>query len=72
MLTRIDVVAKNIADNRLIVSTKLQQDMGHNNLINLEQTNWLGNPPLPNKSYTCRFRYRQPLVNCLLEQKDNQ
>ncbi len=65
------VVAKNIAENRLIVSTRPQENIDRDNFINLEQVNWLGKPPVKNKNYTCRFRYRQPLTECYLEQREN-
>lgn len=66
------VVSKNIKDNTITVSDKIEDGgpIFNASVIELENINWINGAPEENKKYSARIRYRQELQSCYI--KDNQ
>jgi tRNA-uridine 2-sulfurtransferase len=56
------VVGKDMAQNRIIVSTDLDDSKLWSREFNLVDSHWINEPPLEEKIYEVRIRYRAPLV----------
>lgn len=61
------VIAKDVGQNTITVSSNRKNEQGVVREILLEKINWIrGEVPEIKKQYHCRFRYRQLLVECAL------
>ena len=64
------IIAKDLKNNTLTVSSNPRQKNKAKNTIVLEDTNWLIKPAI-NKNYTCQYRYRGKYLDCKLENNDD-
>jgi len=59
------VVSKDVEKNVLVVSTEDSKDDNYTcSSVELDRVNWIASSPTLEKTYTCRFRYRQELTEC--------
>ena len=67
------VVAKDVTKNTITVGSSAQRQHWAVKEINLNETNWLTDPPRAGKNYLARTRYRAPLVHCqvIIDSKNN-
>lgn len=64
------VVAKDINHNTITVSTNRQANPTQASQITISQVNWISDgKPQPGQTYECRFRYRQPLIDCQFQEQ---
>ncbi|HUD03191.1 MAG TPA: tRNA 2-thiouridine(34) synthase MnmA [Patescibacteria group bacterium] len=59
------VTGKNMANNEVYVTTKLDDEQLWHNELNLTDLHWINNLPKPGKTYQVRIRYRADLVDCI-------
>lgn len=64
------VVGKDMDKNEVYVSSDLQDDRLWRKEIVLTSLHWINEAPLPEQIYGVRTRYRAPLENCTISQKD--
>ncbi len=60
------VVGKDLKNNVLIVAEKKDEKKFYKKEVTIGSTNWISGVPAPNKKYSARIRYRQPLQKCRL------
>lgn len=64
------VVGKDMNKNEVYVSSDLQDDRLWRSEIALTSLHWINQPPVSGKTYGVRMRYRAPLENCTITEKD--
>ncbi len=65
------VVAKDLAKNTVTVSQRESvPTIVQTRRIKLHSVNWIGAPAALGQTLECRFRYRQPLMPCVVEMRD--
>jgi tRNA-specific 2-thiouridylase len=60
------VTGKDMAKNEVYVTTDLDDPELWSQELTLSSEHWINNPPLKNKEYFVRTRYRAPLVKCFV------
>jgi tRNA-specific 2-thiouridylase len=65
------VVEKDMANNQVIVSTDLDDDMLWRSELSLKDVHWINAQPSESKTYQARMRYRAPLVAAQIRQAGN-
>jgi len=61
------VTKKDIPANTIYVTTNLDDNDLWAQQVELEDIRWINKPPLKNKAYKARLRYRGPLVACTMQ-----
>lgn len=61
------VVGKDMKENEVYVTTKLDDEQLWHKDITLTNVHWINDEPVSGKTYQVRTRYRAPLVECTLE-----
>lgn len=65
------IVAKDVAANTITVAHRRNEKVlppQPDSSIVIHGVHWIAAPPQPKKTYEARFRYRQPLQRCILEE----